>query len=82
MGVFCMTASELSEDQLVELAATGDVSAVKALLEQHRERLIHMVTIRMDPRVAKRGRVAMGRCRPTAPTDPDVRSLGSEPQVK
>jgi len=49
-----MTASELSEDQLVELAATGDVSAVKALLEQHRERLIHMVTIRMDPRVAKR----------------------------
>jgi RNA polymerase sigma-70 factor (ECF subfamily) len=49
-----MTASELSENQLVELAATGDVSAVTTLLEQHRERLLQMVRIRMDPRVAKR----------------------------
>jgi RNA polymerase sigma-70 factor (ECF subfamily) len=49
-----MIASELSENQLVELAATGDVSAVTTLLEQHRERLLQMVRIRMDPRVAKR----------------------------
>lgn len=49
-----MTASDASEDQLVELAATGDPSAVKTLLEQHRERLLQMVAVRMDPRVAQR----------------------------
>jgi RNA polymerase sigma-70 factor (ECF subfamily) len=49
-----MTVFEPSEDQLIELAATGDASAVNTLLEQHRERLMRMVTIRMDPRVAKR----------------------------
>ena len=49
-----MTAFEPSEDQLIELAATGDPSAVKTLLEQHRERLLHMVTVRMDLRVVQR----------------------------
>jgi RNA polymerase sigma-70 factor (ECF subfamily) len=49
-----MTVFEPSEDQLIELAATGDASAVNTLLEQHRERLMRMVTIRMDPRVATR----------------------------
>jgi RNA polymerase sigma-70 factor (ECF subfamily) len=49
-----MTVFEPSEDQLIELAATGDASAVKTLLEQHRERLLHMVAVRMDPRVVQR----------------------------
>ncbi len=49
-----MTASDASEDQLIELAATGDPSAVKTLFEQHRERLLRMVAVRMDPRVAQR----------------------------
>ena len=49
-----MTVLEPSEDQLIELAATGDASAVRTLLEQHRERLLHMVATRMDPRVVQR----------------------------
>jgi RNA polymerase sigma-70 factor (ECF subfamily) len=49
-----MTVFEPSEDQLIELAATGDASAVNTLLERHRERLLHMVAVRMDPRVVQR----------------------------
>ena len=49
-----MTASDQSEDQLIELAATGDASAVRKLLDRHRERLRHMVAVRMDPRIAQR----------------------------
>jgi RNA polymerase sigma-70 factor (ECF subfamily) len=45
---------ELSEDRLIELAATGDPSAVKSLFEQHRERLLQMVRIRMDSRIVRR----------------------------
>jgi len=49
-----MTPFDPSEDQLIELAATGDASAVNTLLEQHRERLLHMVAVRMDRRVVQR----------------------------
>ena len=49
-----MTTFDPSEDQLIELAATGEAPATRSLLEPHRERLLHMVAMRMDPRVAQR----------------------------
>jgi RNA polymerase sigma-70 factor (ECF subfamily) len=49
-----MTVDRPSEDQLIERAATGDESAVTALFEQHRDRLLKMVSVRMDPRVVSR----------------------------
>lgn len=44
-----------SPDQLLALAATGDVAAWGALLTSHQERLMRMVAFRMDPRL--RGRI-------------------------
>lgn len=49
-----MPANDSSENQLIERATMGDELAVKALFEQHRGRLLRMVAVRMDPRVATR----------------------------
>lgn len=45
---------ESSEDELIERATAGDDSAVTVLFEQHRDRLLHMVAVRIDPRVVSR----------------------------
>ena len=42
-------------DELLRLAATGDETAIGALLERHRSALSRMIAVRMDPRL--RGRV-------------------------
>ena len=41
-------------DALLRDAAQGDVSAVRSLLEQHRERLRRMIAVRLDRRLAPR----------------------------
>jgi RNA polymerase sigma-70 factor (ECF subfamily) len=50
-----MPSSDCDTDELVRRAAAGDETAVRGLLERHRERLARMVRTRMDPRV--RGRI-------------------------
>src|SRR5262245_29297071 len=41
-------------DQLLALAASGDMAAWGALLTSHQERLLRMVAFRMDPRLSGR----------------------------
>ncbi len=48
------SASTPDTDHLVEQAGQGDIDARQALLARHRERLEHMVKLRMDPRLSAR----------------------------
>jgi RNA polymerase sigma-70 factor (ECF subfamily) len=41
-------------DELLRRAAAGDAQAVQGLLDRHRERLLRMVAVRLDPRLAAR----------------------------
>lgn len=50
-----MPTSDADTKTLIRRAATGDDSAVQALLDRHRDRLGQMIEVRMDPRV--RGRI-------------------------
>src|SRR5437764_15071581 len=49
-----MTARDPDSEELLEQASQGDQSARQQLLARHRGRLLHMVAVRMDPRL--RGR--------------------------
>ena len=52
MNTSAASSSEI--DVLLSDAARGDASAVRSLLEQHRDRLRRMVAVRLDRRLAPR----------------------------
>lgn len=54
IGEHAMTNHKPDTDQLVAMAADGDTDACDELFDRHRDRLRHMVTSRLDRRLAAR----------------------------
>jgi RNA polymerase sigma-70 factor (ECF subfamily) len=48
------TARDPDTGELLDAAAAGDAAARQRLLNRHRDRLVRMVAVRLDPRVARR----------------------------